>query len=58
MRSSKLIIESSVQKQMARFGFGRKFHDLDYFEIDFFFHIPGIHSKVQVIIKFYNFCRK
>ena len=36
MRSSKLIIKSNAQKQMARFGFGRKYHDLNYFELEFF----------------------
>ena len=35
MRSSRLIIESNAQKQMARFDFERKFHDLDYFELEF-----------------------
>ena len=28
MRSSKLIVKSIAQKVMARFGFGRTFHDL------------------------------
>ena len=37
MRSSKLIIESNAQKQMIRSSFGRKCHDLSYFELDFSF---------------------
>ena len=37
MRSSKLIIKSDVEKAMAKYGFGRKFHDLKYFEVGFFF---------------------
>jgi hypothetical protein len=39
MRSSKLIITSNAQEQMVRSGFGRKFHDLNNFELDLFFHI-------------------
>ena len=30
MRSSKLIINNNAQKQMAKYGFGHKFHDLNY----------------------------
>ena len=37
MRSPQLIIKSNAQKQMARFGCGCEFHDLHYFELDFFF---------------------
>ena len=37
LRSSILIIESDVQKQMVESGFGRKFHDLDYFKVGFLF---------------------
>ena len=39
MRSSKLIIKSRTPKKMAKFGFGRKHHDLKHFELDFLFHI-------------------
>ena len=39
MRSSKLIIKDNAQNQMAKFGFGRNFHDLNYFELDSFFFI-------------------
>ena len=35
MRSSNFITKSNAQKQMARFGFGCKFHDLNYFELDY-----------------------
>ena len=31
-RSSKLIIKSDAQKQMIECGFGRRFHDVKYFE--------------------------
>ena len=37
MRSSKVIIKHNAQKHMARFGFGHKFHNLNYFDLDFFF---------------------
>jgi hypothetical protein len=56
MRSSKLIIRSNAQKQMARLGFGHKFHDRKYFKLEFFFHIPWIHYTLEVIIKY--LCRK
>jgi hypothetical protein len=36
MRSPKLIIKNDAQKQMAKSSFGRKFHDLKYFEVGFF----------------------
>ena len=39
LRSSIFIIKSDAQKQMLEFGFGYKFHDLNYFEIQIFFHI-------------------
>ena len=38
--SSILIIKSDAQKQMIEFGFGRRFHDLNYFAVGIFFHIP------------------
>ena len=38
---------------MARFGFGHKFHDLNYFGLDFQFHILWIHHKFEVIMKFF-----
>ena len=63
MRSSKLINRSDAQKQIIRFGFGREFHDLNYFElylfinfIYLFFHILWIHHTLGVIIKY--FCTK
>ena len=37
MRSSKLILKSIAQKVMSKFGFARRFHDLKYFEVGFFF---------------------
>jgi hypothetical protein len=40
MRSLQLIKKSNAQTQMARFGFGRKPHDLHYFEDAFLFYIP------------------
>ena len=35
MRASKIIIKIGAQKQMTSFGFGCKFHDIKYFELDF-----------------------
>jgi hypothetical protein len=40
MRSSKLIIKCLAQKEMTIFGFGHRYHDLEYFELGTFFHIP------------------
>ena len=38
MKSSKLVIKSIIaEKVMAKFGFGRRFHDLKYFEVEFYF---------------------
>jgi hypothetical protein len=37
LRSSILIIKSDTQKQMIKFGFGRGFHDLNYFEVGVLF---------------------
>ena len=37
LRSSKIIIKSDAQKQMIEFGFGRRFHDLNYFEVGIVF---------------------
>jgi hypothetical protein len=53
MRSSRLIIKSNAQKQIVRFNFERKIHDLDYFELDFF-HITLTYCTLDVIIKYYN----
>ena len=35
--SIKLIIKSIAQKVMAKYGFGRRFHDLEYFKVTFCF---------------------
>ena len=35
-----LISESDAQRHMIEYGFERKFDDLKYFELRFFFHIP------------------
>ena len=35
---------------MVKYDFERKFHDLKYFEVDFFFHIPYIRYILEVII--------
>jgi hypothetical protein len=40
MTSSKNITKSKVQKQIAKHGFERRFHDLKYFKHGFFFYIP------------------
>jgi signal transduction histidine kinase len=37
MTSSKNITKSKVQKQVAKYGFGRTFHDLKYSKHGFFF---------------------
>ena len=39
LRSSKPINNSDAQKQMADSSFGHRFHDLEYFEVEFFFFI-------------------
>ena len=52
MRSSKLIINNNAQKQMGKYGFGHKFHDLNYFELSLFIQLPWIHYTLEVIIKF------
>ena len=36
LRSSILKIKSGAQKKMVESGFERRFHDLNYFEVDFF----------------------
>ena len=36
MRFSKLIIDSTTQGVMARSSFGRRFHDLEHFEVGLF----------------------
>jgi hypothetical protein len=38
MKSSKNITKSKVQKQMAKYGFGRIFHDLKYSKYGFFIY--------------------
>lgn len=37
-----IFIKSSAQKVMSYYGFGRRFHDLQYFEVNFLLllHIP------------------
>ena len=37
IRLSKLIIKSNAKKLMARSDFGRRFHNLKYFEVRFFY---------------------
>ena len=43
-----------IVKQMMEFGFGRRFHDLRYFEVDYLFyyfkyydHVPSIHYPLE-----------
>ena len=38
LRSSILSIKSDAQKKMVEFGFGHRFHDFNYFEIDYFLY--------------------
>ena len=52
MRSSKLVIKSDAQKQMAKFGFGYKFHSLKYVELGISFPICSIHYKLEGIINY------
>ena len=40
LRSSILIIKNDAQKQMVESSFGHRFHDLSYFKLIIFFHIP------------------
>ena len=40
LRCQKMLIESDAQKVMAKSSYGCKFHDLKYFEVGLFFHIP------------------
>ena len=35
MKSSRLIVKNIAQKVRAKFGFGRRFHDVKYFEVGF-----------------------
>ena len=39
MRSSKAIIKSNAEEVMAKYGFGRRFHELKYFKVTFNFFI-------------------
>ena len=55
LRSSILRIKSDAQKQMVDFGFERRFHDLNYCEVGFFY-IPWIHYLLEGIIT--KLCRK
>jgi len=40
LRSSKPIIKSDAPKQLTKYIFERKFHELKYFELGIFFHTP------------------
>ena len=40
MRSSKHIIKINAQKKMGTYSFGHKYHDLNFLEPYFLFHIP------------------
>ena len=52
MKSWKLVIKSNVQKQTTKSGFGRKFHDLNYFELCVFIELPWIlYITLEVIRK-------
>ena len=35
-----IIIKSDALEQIIEYGFGRRFHDLNYFSIGIFFHTP------------------
>jgi hypothetical protein len=40
LESSIFIIKNDAQKQMVEFGFGCRFHDLNYFKVGILCHIP------------------
>ena len=44
LRSSKLIINRDVEKQMVEYDFGHRLHDLNYFEVRF---IPSTHYVLR-----------
>lgn len=57
MRSSELLIKITSQKVIAKFGFGCRFHGLEYFEVGFSLgHIPWICYKLEGITT--KICRK
>jgi hypothetical protein len=51
MRFSKLIIKSDTQKVMTKYGIGRRFHDLEYFEVGF------VKTFLEFIIKLRATCK-
>ena len=55
LRFMRLIIKRNAQKQMSRSSFVCKLHDLNYFELGLFFHIPWLHYTLEVIINFFYF---
>ena len=48
-----LIVTSDAHKQMVEFGFACRFHNLNYFEVGIFFHIPCliIFFHIHYVIK-------
>ena len=63
LRSSIFIINSDAQKQLIEFGFECRFHDLNYFEVGFFFMFlefifylrassQKLHKKTQTLCNF------
>jgi hypothetical protein len=48
----KLLIKSNTQKQMLNSNFGREFHDLKYFELDFFSSHSFHFYKLEVTINY------
>jgi hypothetical protein len=55
MRSSKLIMKSNAQKQMAKFSLGCKFHDINYFEIDFIFYALEVIVERKKLVEDHQF---
>ena len=52
MKNLRLLIKSNGEKQMAQFGLGCKFHDLQNFSLKFFLsNAPWMQYEVEGIIK-------
>ena len=51
MKSSKAIIKINAWQQTTQLDFGRKFHDLNYFELRIIFQIPWIQCQLEDILK-------
>ena len=50
------MIKSTTRKVMAKFGFGCRFHDLQYSEVGFSFIFLEFNVNLRTTLQ--NFCRK